>query len=50
MSEPDPRDDPALAEALARLELDLDVPADLYAAVAEALVWAVALDASARAA
>ena len=44
MSEPDP----ALAEALARLELDLDVPPALYAAVVEALVWALSLDAGAR--
>ena len=49
MSAPDPRDDPALAEALARLEVDLDVPPDLYAAVAEALIWAVSLDVAARA-
>lgn len=37
------REDPALAEALAALELDVDVPAELYRAVAEALVWAYRL-------
>ena len=42
------REDPALADALARLQVDLDIPADLYAAVAEALVWAYALDTRAR--
>jgi flagellar biosynthesis protein len=34
------REDRALAEALATLELESEVPAELYAAVAEALVWA----------
>lgn len=38
------RHDPALAEALARLELDLEIPPDLYAAVAEVLAWAYRLD------
>lgn len=38
------RRDPALAEALARLELDLEIPAELYVAVAEALAWAYRLD------
>ena len=42
------REDAALAEALAKLQLDLEIPADLYAAVAEALVWAYALDTRAR--
>ena len=42
------REDPALADALARLQLDLNIPPELYAAVAEALVWAYALDARAR--
>ncbi|HEX2084297.1 MAG TPA: EscU/YscU/HrcU family type III secretion system export apparatus switch protein [Solirubrobacteraceae bacterium] len=42
------REDAALADALARLRLDLDVPPELYAAVAEALVWAYALDVRAR--
>ena len=43
------RSDPALAEALARLELELEIPPELYAAVAEALVWAYGLDAAAAA-
>jgi flagellar biosynthesis protein len=43
------REDAALADALARLQLDLDVPPELYAAIAEALVWAYSLDARARA-
>jgi flagellar biosynthesis protein len=34
------RDDAALAQALARLELEAEVPPELWAAVAEALVWA----------
>ena len=42
------REDAALAEALGRLQVDLDIPPDLYAAVAEALVWAYSLDARAR--
>ena len=42
------REDAALADALARLQLDLDIPPELYAAVAEALVWAYSLDARAR--
>ena len=42
------REDAALAEALAKLQLQLDIPEDLYAAVAEALVWAYALDARSR--
>ena len=42
------REDPALADALARLQIDLAIPPDLYAAVAEALVWAYALDTRAR--
>jgi flagellar biosynthesis protein len=42
------REDSALADALARLQLDLQIPPDLYAAVAEALVWAYALDARSR--
>lgn len=42
------REDAALAEALARLELDREIPEDLYMAVAEALAWAYALDAKAR--
>jgi len=42
------REDAALADALARLQLDLDIPPELYAAVAEALVWAYSLDARSR--
>ena len=42
------REDPALLEALAALELEREIPEDLYAAVAEALVWAYALDARSR--
>ena len=38
------RDEPALVEALARLELEQEVPPELYAAVAETLVWAYDLD------
>ncbi len=38
------REDAALAEALARLELEADIPPELYAAVAEALVWAYGLE------
>jgi flagellar biosynthesis protein len=42
------REDAALADALARLQLDLAIPPELYAAVAEALVWAYSLDVRAR--
>jgi flagellar biosynthesis protein len=38
------RSDPALAEALAGLELDREIPEALYLAVAEALAWAYGLD------
>jgi flagellar biosynthesis protein len=38
------RDDAGLAEALATLELDTEVPEELWAAVAEALVWAYRMD------
>src|SRR4051795_5457787 len=38
------REDPALAEALAALELDTEIPQDLYVAVAEAIAWAYSLD------
>jgi flagellar biosynthesis protein len=41
------REDPALAEALAALELETEIPEALYIAVAEAIAWAYALDASA---
>ncbi|MEA2155656.1 MAG: flagellar biosynthesis protein [Solirubrobacteraceae bacterium] len=40
------RDDAALAEALAGLDLGADVPEALYRAVAEALAWAYRLDAA----
>ena len=42
------REDAGLAEALARLEQQVEIPAELYAAVAEALVWAYSLDQRAR--
>jgi flagellar biosynthesis protein len=42
------RHDPALAEALAKLELGADVPQELWTAVAETLAWAYRLDAQAR--
>lgn len=42
------RRDPALAEALAQLELELEIPEELYLAVAEALAWAYGLDVAAR--
>jgi flagellar biosynthesis protein len=41
------RHDPALAEALAKLELGADVPEALWTAVAETLAWAYRLDAQA---
>jgi len=39
------RDDAALAEALAGLDLGAQVPEQLYRAVAEALAWAYRLEA-----
>jgi flagellar biosynthesis protein len=42
------REDPALADALAALELDAEIPEALYVAVAEAIAWAYALDLKAR--
>ncbi len=42
------REDAALAEALAGLELGREVPEDLWVAVAEALAWAYRLDVKAR--
>jgi flagellar biosynthesis protein len=42
------REDPALAEALASLELETEIPQDLYTAVAEAIAWAYSLDLKAR--
>jgi flagellar biosynthesis protein len=41
------RSDPALAEALAALDLGANVPEALWRAVAEALAWAYRLDAAA---
>jgi len=41
------RSDPALAEALAALELGSDVPEAMWRAVAEVLAWAYRLDAHA---
>ena len=38
------REDPALAEALASLELEQEIPEDHYTAVAESLAWADSLD------
>lgn len=38
------RDDAALAEALAAVELNQEIPLELYQAVAQALVWAHGLD------
>jgi flagellar biosynthesis protein len=38
------REDPALAEALARLELEQEIPSELFVAVAEVLVWAYRLE------
>jgi flagellar biosynthesis protein len=37
------REDPVLIEALATLELDQQIPPELYKAVAEALAWAYRL-------
>lgn len=37
------RHDPALSEALAALELETEIPQDLYTAVAEAIAWAYGL-------
>lgn len=41
------RSDPALAQALAALDLGVEIPAALYRAVAEALAWAYGLDVAA---
>jgi flagellar biosynthesis protein len=41
------RRDPALVEALSKLDVGQAIPPDLYIAVAEALVWAYRLDARA---
>ena len=42
------RKDEALSEALAALEIDAEIPEDLYVAVAEAIAWAYSLDLKAR--
>ena len=42
------REDAALAQALAALELEKEIPGDLYAAVAEALAWAYRADVKSR--
>lgn len=42
------REDPALAEALARLELEQEIPTELFVAVAEVLVWAYGLEPNQR--
>jgi flagellar biosynthesis protein len=42
------REDPALAEALAALDLGQQIPEDLYSAVAEVLAWAYRLDLAAK--
>lgn len=42
------REDPALAQALAQLDVGAEVPAALWQAVAETLVWALGLDRRAR--
>jgi type III secretion system FlhB-like substrate exporter len=39
-----PERDPALAEALARLELEQEISPELLVAVAEVLVWASSLE------
>jgi flagellar biosynthesis protein len=44
------RSDPALAKALAALDLDDEIPEQLYRAVAETLAWAYRLDGDAAAA
>ena len=41
------RQDPALVEALSKLDVGQMIPPELYTAVAEALVWAYRLDAKA---
>jgi flagellar biosynthesis protein len=38
-------EEPALAEALAGLELEQEIPPELFVAVAEVLVWAYGLEA-----
>jgi flagellar biosynthesis protein len=41
------RQDPALVEALSKLDVGRTIPPELYVAVAEALAWAYRLDAKA---
>ena len=41
------RRDPALVEALSKLDVGRTIPPELYVAVAEALAWAYRLDAKA---
>jgi flagellar biosynthesis protein len=41
------RSEPELARALAQMKIDAEIPEELYAAVAETLVWAYRLDKSA---
>ncbi len=38
------RSEPALAEALSRLELAAEIPEELFGAVAEVLIWAYGLE------
>jgi flagellar biosynthesis protein len=38
------REEPALVEALGRLELEQEIPPELFVAVAEVLVWAYGLE------
>jgi flagellar biosynthesis protein len=42
------REDPALVEALEKLQLEAEIPEELYSAVAETLVWAYRMDRRAR--
>ena len=42
------KEDKALSEALAGLDLEQEIPEDLYKAVAETLAWAYSLDVKAR--
>jgi len=42
------REEPALVEALARLELEQEIPPELFVAVAEVLVWAYGLEGARR--
>jgi flagellar biosynthesis protein len=42
------RAEPALVEALSRLELEQEIPPELFVAVAEVLVWAYGLEAKRR--